>query len=226
VVISIGNYTGIINQLSLGEIMKKNLFFTIVLLLVIQSAIFASELFPSTSSSSNYTHQVIGNVFYIGTMNSDISASSIGVGASYHNKLSDNIGIYANGGVGKPLSFKFSGYSNLTDSVVVFLQSGPYYKIDLPYENMSVKVGCGLDLGMYGGKLSGSGQEVVAVSLGIGALGSYEYQIVDMLTLVGSLNFGVDFATWKTNTSTDEFERADIGSIITVMPSIGVSYSY
>ena len=205
--------------------MKKHMFITILLLVAIQSTTFATGLIPLSSSAKDDSRQVIGSLFYIGTMNSDISASSIGVGASYHNKLTDDIGIYANGGVGKPLAFKFSGTTNYSDSVVVFLQSGPFYKIDLPYENMSVKVGGGLDLAMYGAKMPVSGNEVVALSLGVGALGSYEYKIADMLTLVGSLNIGIDFINWKTNVTTTDFERADIGAIINIMPSIGVSYS-
>jgi hypothetical protein len=205
--------------------MRKHLFITILLLVAIQSASFATGLFPLASSSQDDSRQVIGNLFYIGTMNSEISASSIGVVASYHNKLTDDIGIYANGGAGKAFNFKFDGISNLTNSVVVFIQSGPFYKIELPYENMSVKVGAGLDLSMYGGKRPVSGDELVAVSLGVGALGSYEYKIADMFTLVGSLNIGVDFVTWRTNVTTSDFERADIGAIINIMPSIGVSYS-
>lgn len=205
--------------------MKKHLFITILVLILIQSASFASSLLPLDASSQDDSHQVIGNLFYIGTMNSDISASSIGVSASYHNKLTDEIGVYANGGVGKALKFRFDGNSDLKDSVVVFLQTGPFYKMALPYEDMSVKVGVGVDLSMYGGKTQVTNDERVAVSLGIGALGSYEYKIADMLTLIGSLNIGFDFVTWKTNVVTSDLERASNGAIITVMPSVGVSYS-
>lgn len=205
--------------------MKKKLLTTLIMAVLILSSSFASGLIPLQASSKNGSHQVIGNLFYIATMNSDISASSVGIGASYHNKLSEKMGIYANGGVGKAFAFKFSGNSGLTNTVVVSIQSGPYYKIELPYENMSVKVGGGLDLSMYGGKLPISGKEAVAISVGAGAFGSFEYEIAEMITLIGTLNVGVDFITWKTNVTNYDLEKANIGPIINVSPSIGVSYT-
>lgn len=190
------------------------------------SSCFSADFMPFASSSKDGVRQVIGNLFYIGTMNKEITASSIGVGASYHNKLSGDMGVYANAGVGKAFDFKFAGVSGLTNTVVVSIQTGPYYKIELPYENMSVKVGGGIDLSMYGGKIPVSGKEAVAVSVGAGVFGSYEYKIADILTLIGTLNVSVDFITWRTNLTSYDLERANIGPIINITPSIGASYSF
>ncbi len=191
------------------------------------ATLFASMNFlPLKASSSDGSNQVIGSLFYLGTMNSEISASSIGLAAFYQNKLNDNIGIYANGGVGKAFSFK---YKNITDplenTVSVFIQSGPYYLIQLK-ENMIVKVGAGIDIAMFGGKNPANGDENVALSLGVGAFGAYEYVLMDNLTLVGALNLGFDFITWMTNTATGDFERDNVGVIVNIMPSVGVSYSF
>jgi hypothetical protein len=207
--------------------MKKKLISLILVGMLGGATLFASMNFlPLKASSSDGSNQVIGSIFYLGTMNSDISASSIGVAAFYQNKLNDSMGIYANGGVGKAFAFHYKNISDpLENTVAVFIQSGPYYLIELQ-ENMLVKVGAGVDIAMFGGKNASNGDENVALSFGVGAFGAYEYVLIDNLTLVGALNLGFDFVTWMTNTTTGDFERDNVGVIVNIMPSVGVSYSF
>lgn len=202
---------------------KRLLLFMLVGFIGIASIFSSTNLMPLQASSGDGNNQVIGSVFYLGTISNNVSASSIGVAAFYQNKMSDNIGIYANGGAGKSFSFKFNGSSNYNNTVAVFLQTGPYYIIPIA-QNMLVKVGGGIDITLLGGKEKTSGDEAIVVAFGGGVFGSFEYSLVENITLVGGLNIGFDALSWMTNSSGD-LERSS-GVITNIMPSVGASYTF
>ncbi len=203
--------------------MKKFLLITLIVVITISSAFSAMNFFPLKASSNE--NQVIGSLFYLQTINDKVTASSYGISTSFLNKVSRDSGIYANVGVGKAFAFNYARVTlPLENTVAVFLQSGPYYIIPLQ-DKMLVKVGAGLDLCMLGGKVPVTGDEKVAVSLGIGAMGAFEYELMEYITLVGSLTLGFDFVTWMTNVSGD-LERASNGIIVNMMPSVGASYKF
>ena len=189
----------------------------------ISSAFSAMNLLPLEASSGDGKNQVIGSLFYLGTMSSNVSASSIGVAAFYQNKMNDNIGIYANGGAGKALSFKFDGSTNYNNSVAVFLQTGPYY-INPLEDNMLVKVGGGLDITILGAKEKTTSKEAVLLAFGAGVFGSFEYTLADKITLVGSLNLGFAGLSWKTDSLGDFVKYSKI--ITNIMPAVGASYRF
>lgn len=199
--------------------MKKRI---IALLLIgiigISSAFSAFDFLPE--STGNERNQVIGSVLFLQTLSKDVKATSIGVSAFYHNKLTDNIGIYANGGVGKPLAFSFTGVAGpLTKTTAVFLQTGPYYIIPIS-EDMLVKAGAGFNLSMLGAAKGNS--EYTSISIGLGVMGSFEYELMPRVNLIGSLTLGLDFKTWLNKGGI----RNSGGVVFNMMPSGGISYSF
>lgn len=204
--------------------MNKKLFLILAVSFIGITSIFSStNLMPLQASSGDGNNQVIGSIFYLGTVSNNVSASSVGVAAFYQNKLNDNIGIYANGGAGKSFAFKFNGSSNYNNTVAVFIQSGPYYIIPIA-ENMLIKVGGGLDITLLGGKDSVTSDEAIVVAFGAGIFGSFEYALIDNIKLIGGLNIGFDALSWMTNSAGD-LERSS-GVITNIMPSVGASYSF
>jgi len=204
--------------------MKKRILTLVVMTVVgISSAFSAMNFLPLEASSGDGKNQVIGSLFYLGTMSSNVSASSVGIAAFYQNKMSDNIGIYANGGVGKALSFKFDGSTNYNNSVAVFLQTGPYYIIPID-DNMLVKTGGGLDISILGAKEKTTNNEAVVLAFGAGVFGSFEYTLAEKITLVASLNLGFDLLSWKTDSLGDFVKYSKI--ITNIMPAVGASYRF
>ena len=198
--------------------MKKRI---VVLFLV--SVIGISSAFSafSSMSTSNGRNQVIGNVFFLQTLSENVNASSIGASAFYHNKMSDSIGIYANVGVGNPLAFSFKDVAgSFTNTVAVIIQTGPYYIIPIN-DVMLVKAGAGINLSLLGAAAGGA--EYTSISVGAGAMGSFEYEVIPRINLVGSLTLGLDVKTWlnKAGVTTNTG-----GIVFNMMPSIGVSYHF
>ncbi|MGD1822276.1 MAG: hypothetical protein ACPKM0_05855 [Pleomorphochaeta sp.] len=205
--------------------MKKRLISLFLIGIITISSVFAAMNLNVPLEASHGENQVIGSLFYLGSIGSDFKASSIGVAAFYQNKMSDNIGIYANGGVGKPLSLEIDNVSDFSSTTAVCIQSGPYYIIPIQ-ENMLVKVGVALDLSALAGKETVSGDEDIVLSIGVGAFGAFEYILMDKINLVGSLTLGFDPVVWMTNTTTNELEKLSGGWLVNIMPSVGVSYHF
>ena len=198
--------------------MKKRI---VVLLLISVIGISSAYSALVSSSASDGRNQVIGNVFFLQTLSDNVTASSIGVSAFYHNKMSDSIGIYANGGVGKPLAFSFKDVSGSFDkTTAVFLQTGPYYIIPIN-DSMLVKAGAGVNLTMLGAAVGSV--EYTSISVGLGAMGSFEYELIERINLVGSLTVGLDFKTWLSKGGST---TSPSGIVFNMMPSIGVSYHF
>lgn len=146
---------------------------------------------------------------------------------SFNSDLNEDLGIYLNLGLGKALDLTFDKFiGNLDNTTIFILQAGPYYKNQIN-ENITLKFGAGFDLTRF---TVGSNTAKPSLSLtGVGLMGAFEAEVQDNLSLVASINVGIDFSgsyKYINGPITVEGNLKDYGVAFTIMPTVGVSYKF